>query len=352
MERSTITGLIAIVANVAIASFVGCLEEEPESTSIPTQIATSSPKITPTPTLAITSSPTLTPSQIETPSASTHTKASPLTFEELITAKEKLGTLEEKYIELEKRLGAYGNRAPSEIEGNYDSIRNDLIELRDEFLSLKEVCLEFCNDNEELCSIKNPDTYVFNEELFNAMIEEADGWYELSEDYHNIHNCFRQYIFYKNIANRPSPPIIIDYETYDCDDGYYKINRIFNRAIHDRSLNGYLLVSKYGNSKDFSTLPVGYVEWDGNHCNRAQKLKQTSNDPEIYLCKTESDKAPSYYYDVAIISDGFLIKYNGKPLEGPSGLFPGGILYSYNEISEMLTTDVDFSSLEGGNYHE
>ncbi len=57
MKRATITGLIAIVAIVAVATFVGCLEEEPE----PTPTATSSPKITPTPTPAITSSPTATP---------------------------------------------------------------------------------------------------------------------------------------------------------------------------------------------------------------------------------------------------------------------------------------------------
>jgi len=79
MKNKIVIGLIAVVAIVAVATFLGCFEEDstptptptiipsPTSTLTPTPTPTPTPTTTPTPTPTITPLPTATPSPTPTP---------------------------------------------------------------------------------------------------------------------------------------------------------------------------------------------------------------------------------------------------------------------------------------------
>ncbi|MHC1582220.1 MAG: hypothetical protein ACXQT5_04385 [Candidatus Syntropharchaeia archaeon] len=58
MKKKIVTGLIVVVAIVAVATFVGCIEEDSTPTPTPTIIPTPTPTLTPTPIATLTSTTT------------------------------------------------------------------------------------------------------------------------------------------------------------------------------------------------------------------------------------------------------------------------------------------------------
>lgn len=67
MRNKIVIGIIAVVAIVAVATFVGCLEKDPTPTPTPTIIPSPTPTLTPTHTPTPTSTATPTPLPTRTP---------------------------------------------------------------------------------------------------------------------------------------------------------------------------------------------------------------------------------------------------------------------------------------------